>query len=436
MTVSYSRCLTAALLVPLAAAGAAAQEPPRAGAVTLGAAYRAAADADPRVRQLAIEAEQASLRLAVVDATRLPSLRVDGKAQYQSDVASFPFADASGAPVVSPPKATVDASVGVDQRLVDPARASRAAIVRAELDEARARVATAIYALRQEVDEAFFAAALGVARERAIGVRIQALERLRETVDAAVRERALLPSEGWAIEAALLEREQQRQQARSARHAALDRLAALTGGLITRASSLVLADLPLPAAEALDEARARPEYDLYEATRARITAQAGAVGAEARPRVSAFARAGLGRPGLNFISDEFDTYWLGGLQVQWSPPLWGTEARERRALQLERDVVETEAAAFTARLARARTTEFAEAARLEAALALDERIVALRARIEQETRVRWDARVISLAEYLDRSGDLLDAELAREERRIALAAARARVRTTAGLEVQ
>ena len=435
MTGTSMRCGITALLVTLTGAIASAQDPPG-RPVTLGEAYRLAAAADPRLQQLALRAAQADERVAAIDTTRLPALRFNGQAQYQSDVPSFPFAGPGGAPLVTPPKATVDAYVGVEQRLVDPSRASRAAVVRAERDEARARVDATLYALRQEVDEAFFAAVLADARERSIVVRMRALEQLRAVVEAGVRERALLPSEAYAIEAALLEREQQRQQAGYARRSAVDRLSALTGGAITYGSTLTVPGDALPGIDELNEMRSRPEFALYDAMRERIAAQRAAVGVETRPRVSAFARAGVGRPGLDFISDEFDAYWLGGIQVQWAPPVWGATARERRALDLERDVVATEVEAFAARLERARTADLAEVARLESALTLDERIVTLRERIEREARLRWDERVIPLAEYLDRSGDLLNAELAREEHRIALAVARTRVRTNAGLEVQ
>jgi outer membrane protein TolC len=427
--------LTGALALT-GSSSAAAQTAP--AAKTLGEIYRAAFAADPRTRQLEIEAEQAALRKRALDATRLPSLRVEGRAQHQSDVPSFPLRDPAGAPLITPPKSTVDAFVGVDQRIVDPTYAPRAALIDAELEEARARVSAAVFAIRQEVDEAFFAAGTAAARERVLLVRIGALERLLEVARARVAEGAALPSEARVIEAALLQRRQDVLQATAARRVSLGRLARLTGGAVTEETVLVIPDdVAMPQGpDAAAASAGRPEHRVYDAQRARIARQADAIGAEARPRVSAFARAGVGRPGLNFIADEFDTYWLGGVQLQWTPWSWGAHAREREALALEGEVVATEAAAFTSRLDRAMDAGAADVARLEAALDLDTQILALREQIEQETRIRWEARVIPLAEYLDRSGELLDAQLARDERRIALAAARARVRTIAGMEVR
>ena len=33
------------------------------------------------------------------------------------------------------------------------------------------------------------------------------------------------------------------------------------------------------------------------------------------------------------LSDEFDAYWLAGLQVQWAPWTWGRTRREREVLR-------------------------------------------------------------------------------------------------------
>jgi outer membrane protein TolC len=431
------RFLCASLLAMISATAAQAQTTATApAAVTLAEAYRAAAAADPRVRQLEIEAAQTALRLRAIDAARLPSIRVDARAQYQSDVASFPLRDAGGAPLITPPKGTVDAYVGVEQRLIDPTRAPRVAAARAELDEARARIAVALFALRQEVDEAFFAAESAAARARALEVRMSALAQLKTAADARVREGAALPSEPRAIAATLLQRRQDHQQAALRRRAALDRLATLTAGAVTRDSTLAIPSHETDLPPRLADLRERPEYALFEQTRARLATQAEGIGAESRPRLAAFARAGYGRPGLNFIDDGFNPYWLGGVQLQWSPWDWGVHARERDALALERDIVATEADAFTARLRRSLDADLAEVERLRGAVALDDEIVALRRDIEREAQIRWEARVIALSEYLDRGGELLDAELAREERRVALAAARARVLTAAGVEVK
>src|SRR5438105_1807580 len=70
------------------------------------------------------------------------------------------------------------------------------------------------------------------------------------------------------------------------------------------------------ARSALDTVRRRPEYEQFDRARDRVARQQDLAAASERPQLSAFGRAGYGRPGLNFISDQAETYALGGLQLQ------------------------------------------------------------------------------------------------------------------------
>ena len=167
-----------------------------------------------------------------------------------------------------------------------------------------------------------------------------------------------------------------------------------------------------------------------------LSRQADVVGAQRKPRVSAFARAGVGKPGLNMLSTRPESYWLGGVEVQWNPFDWGRTARERQVLQLERDAVETESAAFRDALGRATVSDLATIDRLERALASDEEIIALREQIVRETAARFRESTITAAEYVDRQTELLAARIARALHRVELAQARAAYLTTLGLQVR
>ena len=158
--------------------------------------------------------------------------------------------------------------------------------------------------------------------------------------------------------------------------------------------------------------------------------------ASERPQLSAFGRAGYGRPGLNFISDQAETYALGGLQLQWKTWTWGTPGRERDALALQNDIVAAEERAFTDTIRRTIEIDLATIDRLQGAVASDDRIVALRDAIDRAARLRLQEGVTTAAEYLDRRTEWLTAQFDRARHRVELAHAQARLLTTLGLEVQ
>lgn len=396
--------------------------------------HREAVTRDPRSAQAALLREQTALRLGNLRAERFPSLAVTGQAQHQSDVTSVRFPGA-----VLPYKDTYDANLGTRIRLYDPARAPRTDAERAQLVEAEARLESALYAQRQAVNEAFFSALLldaqhAVLAEAITDLRTQ-LRLARERVSAG----ASLPSESAMLEAELLRREQSLEELTSGRAVALAVLGDLTGRTVAPTTALEQPELTASvqrARGALDSLRARPEYAQFAAGRTVVTARERTVGAQDDLRVSAFGRTGYGRPGLNMLAREFDTYWLAGVQLEWMPFDWGTVRREREAIALQRQVIATEERAFAERIQRSVRADIAALDRLERTLATDDAIVALRERVLHETRLRYAEGVITAAEFVDRETDLNTARLARATHRVELAQARARFLTTVGLEVR
>jgi outer membrane protein TolC len=433
----------ATAIVVLALGSSIAAQPAAPGApadpISLAVLHDEALAADPRVAQLKLEAARTELTLQNIAVERRPSFRIDALGQYQSDVPTPPSPLPGGQPLWLPPHQTLDASLRVDQPILSPAIDSRLAVERAALAEAQARVRTAVFGRRQEVNEAFFAAALLQERIGALRETIAVLEQLLADAAIRVRERAALPSEAARIEASVLARRRDAAALAADRRAALARLSELTARTLGESSELRLPDL----ADAVRRARAersslrqRPEFDEFGRTRDRIEEQRLAAEAQTRPRLSAFGRVGYGKPGLNFIADEFDAYWSAGVQMQWSPWAWGTADRERAALALQQQIVDADESAFRSGLDRAVQEDLAALDRLEATAALDDQIILLREAVDRETRLRYDERVASAAEYLDQSTDLLDARLSRVTGRVELARAGARLLTTLGLEVR
>jgi outer membrane protein TolC len=425
------------LVAPAGVRAQSAQPGPR--SFDLGALQQAAIDTDPRLRQLQLLTTQTDLRLRNIDAQRLPAITVDGQVQYQSDVPHLPNGLPGIGTLFLPPKDSYDVGVRVEQRLVDPTIAAHDALERAQLAENQARVRSTLFALRQQVGDAFFAAAALQARAGALAATIADLTARLEETTARVREGTALPADAAAIEATLLQRQQDADDLQASRGAALARLTTLTGQRVADTDTLTLPDLRAAVATARPSAatlRARPEFEQFARTRDRLARQQELTAAQERPRLSAYARAGYGQPGLNFISDEFQPYGLGGIRVQWNTWTWNTGAREREALRIQQQIVEAEDAALSKQLVTAIQNDQAAIDRLERALATDERIVALREQVERATRLRLQEGVVTASEYLDRSTELLQARFARVGHEVERAQASARLLTTLGLEVR
>lgn len=400
----------------------------------LGELQRAAEANDPRSNQRGVWREQTALRLDNLRAERLPTFGVASQAQHQSDVTAV---RAPG--FLQPFKTTYDANLGTRLKVVDPSRGARAAVERAQLADTEARLAATVFPQRQAVNEAFHTALLLQRQGAIIAATIADLEAQLGLARTRVAEGAALPGDVATLEAEVLRRRQSLDEVGAGRDASLRVLADLTGRAVDSATVLVVPDLAraVQAARATAEpARARPEYQAFAAGRGLTRAREDALTARDRPQLSVFGRSGYGRPGLNFLSREFDTYWLAGIQLEWAPFDWGIARREREAIALQQQVLATEERAFTDRLRRAVIADLSTMDRLERTLATDEAIITLRERVLREARLRRDEGVITVGEYVDRDTDLQAARLAQAQHRAELDQVRSRYLTTLGLEVR
>jgi len=433
-----SAALAATLALVLATSRSPAQTTPR-DSLRLTTLQRAATARDPRSTEIQLLAQQSSLRLANLRAEqRLPSLRLDAFGRYQSDVPHTPVT-VPGLVIPIPHKDWYDANLYAQQNLYDATLGARRAVETAQLAESQARVRATLYTLRQNMNDAYFAALRAEAQIGEVEASVNDLEAQLLVARARVSEGSALPSEQNAIDAELLRRRQAIAELGATRRAAVAIVGALAGETIDTAVALALPDPANEAASAraaIDQLRARPEYEQYARSRDVIQREADARAAQDKPHVFAFARGGFGRPGLNVLNPNFAAYWLAGVEVQWSPWNWGATKRDREVSALQRQILDADEQAFREMLRRGVEQDVATIDRLTTALADDDRIIALRERIAAESRTRFGESVVTSAEYIDRQTDVLSARTARAVHRVELAQARVHFLTTLGLEVQ
>lgn len=405
----------------------------------LGDLQTEAVQRDPRARQLDLLATQSSLREGDVTATRLPTIGVNAQGQYQSQVVTIPLQLPNGISLPVPSHDTYDAYLIAQQPLYDPSFNARRGVERAQLAASQAAVRSSLFTLRQNVNDAYFAALMEQVQGEEQRSAITDLEAHRDVALDRVKQGAALPSEAEMLEAELLRRKQAVDALEAGRAAALAVLANLTGRPVGQTDALAPPDLATAVAQArrsIDTLSARPEYEQFARNRDLLAEQQASLAAADRPRVSAFGRTGYGRPGLNPLSQDFQSYWLAGVKVDWTPWNWGTTRRDQEALTVQKQIVETDAAAFRKGVERGVTQELANMDQLEHTLASDDTIIVLRERILRETDIRFREGVITSAEYVDRETDLLNARLARVSHRVQLAQARANFLTFLGLGVR
>jgi outer membrane protein TolC len=397
----------------------------------------AAVRSDPRTAQRALLREATSLRLEVIGADRLPQLSLHGQATHQSDV-TRPTFGVPGVTVPDFPKDRWQTTLDLEQRLYDGGDVAR----RRELEEARhaeseAALQVSLYQLRSDVNSAFFSAFLFEKRAAEYQALVGDFDARLAAVRARVEAGTALGRDAAEIEAERVRAELQRDEARASRRAALATLADLVGQPIDTTSVLALPEAEperaYPGLAAVARLRRRPEFEQFQRSRLRLDKEIAYAGTENRPRVLAFGQAGVGLPGLDQFRTSSDAFWQAGVKVEWRPWTWRSAGRTAAAYRLQQQIVSTEEQALGRQLARSVVTDLEDIGRLQAALADDERIVALRTEVERQARAQFDEGAVTTPDYVEARTDVVEARLTLERHRVELAQARARYLTTLGL---
>jgi len=144
----------------------------------------------------------------------------------------------------------------------------------------------------------------------------------------------------------------------------------------------------------------RPELQLYQSQQKLLDAEQKRLNTIITPRLSTFVQGGYGRPALNMLENNPDTYYIVGFRLNWNLTAFYNRKRDKDLIQVRRQGVNVQQEVFLFNVgyqARQQQTEIDRFAQLAAS---DDEIIALRIRIKQTAFVQLENGVIDSREYL------------------------------------
>jgi outer membrane protein TolC len=198
------------------------------------------------------------------------------------------------------------------------------------------------------------------------------------------------------LEAEYLKAEQRLIETQSMRQAYITMLGYFINQPINESTQLIK-PIVLPIAE--DPTLSRPELNLFKYQTELLSSQYGLGKTKTTPRVGLFLQGGYGRPALNQLKNEFDTYYLGGIRLNWTLSGFYNSKRDKQILDIVQQVdAQKEAFVFNINLATQQQKQ--EVDKLQKLIKVDDQIIALRSRIKSTAEVQQENGVITTNDYL------------------------------------
>jgi outer membrane protein TolC len=364
----------------------------------LEACYAKAKAHSPLSQQPALLSQAAQLQVERIGIERRPQLSWNALASLQTETVSFPFTLPIPDGNLDLPLYRFQTTADLQYAIYDGGMtAARQGAERAKLAASQQEIAVELDKLKAQVNQYVFGILL--LREK-IGIQRQAQQTLEDKVkvlEAAVRHGVALEGDADQLRVEVLRRQSEIEQAEGDIRGLLAGLSALIGEALAPD-----VQFELPPLDALRQGTPllRPELQLFAYQQESILAREGLIAAAWRPKVSAFAQAGLGAPNpLNFFDESLSPFAIGGLRFSWNFIDWKQASRDRQLLSLSSQLIGNQRAAFEAAISQQDGRYREQAAALEALLERDEEIARLQERILRQVSAQLDQGTATAAEY-------------------------------------
>lgn len=364
--------------------------------VTLEWCRASAAARHPLARSRGLIDESLSLTLSSATRDLFPRVGLSAKATTQSDVTSIPIS-IPNMPIDKPDPEQYQIAADISQVLYDggAVRARRKAAAAAANADSR-KLDVDLDALRSRVDGLFFGILLADAQRAQNASLLEDLgvnrSRVKAMVDAGVASKSDLAS----VEVEILKAEQTRAEIESTRSSLVGCLVVLTGAIDPVASFAS----PEPIADLSGSGAARSELALFDAQEAACESAKAAFVAQSMPRVSAFAQLGYGKPALNMLSNDPDTFWVAGVRVNWALDSFYTLGENLRKADVSAEQVRVQRDAFALGAEADALKYRGDIGRYAALVEDDGQIIALRGEIKRSAESKYENGAISVSDLL------------------------------------
>ena len=377
------------LLLPLFTV---AQQP---ALLSLTKAYELATQNYPLIKQRELLKQTAAINIDNLSKGFLPQFSVSAQATYQSDVTQVNI-PVPGIKITPPSKDQYKLVADVNQLVYDGGLIKEQKNIQ-QLNEAaeQQKVEVELYKLKERINQLF----LGVLY---LDEQLHQNTLVQQDLNIGIKKTEALVNNGVAfrsnlnvLKAELLKAEQRAIEIRASRKGYTDVLGLFINQTLADTVILEKPEAAMPVANDIQ----RPELKLYSTQEKLLAGQYKIIDARNKPKASLFAQGGYGRPGLNFLNNEFALFYTTGVRLNWSFGGWYTQKKEKQLIGINTKFIGIQKEIFLLNTNTALQQQNAEIHKLQQLLAKDNEIIALRISIKDAAVAQLENGVITASDY-------------------------------------
>ena len=357
------------------------------------------------------------LKIKSLNTNYLPQVNINGQLSYQSDVTKIPIK----LPLISIPEASKDmykASLDINQLIWDGGMISAQKNFEDISTQAEQQnLETELYKLKERVNLFYFNILMLQQNTDLLEISKKDIQTKLFKIVSGVKNGMLTESNADNLRAEIIKIDQKIIEIKSSKSANIQMLNELCGIAIT---DITVLSLPEIAVNTKSFENLRPELKTFELNKSKLTLTSSVLSSKLLPKIYGFGQIGYGRPGLNMLSNDFQSFYIVGAKLSWNIWNWNQTKNDKKILELQKDIINSSKETYQKNTKMAYQRDVAEIDKFTELILKDLEIIQLRTKIASNSSSQFDNGYITSSDYLNDVNSATQAKISFEIHKIQL----------------
>lgn len=364
--------------------------------VTIEKANELARENYPLIQQKNLLQQTANITIDNLSKKFLPQFTLNGQASYQSDVTKIDL-PITGFSIEGPAKDQYkifgDANVLLfDGGMISAQKKSTQLKAGTEAQ----KIEVELYKLQERVNQIFTGILFLEEQLKQVSLRQKDIQTGIDKMEARLKNGVAFRSNLSELKAEYLQSDQRKIELNAGKSSLIKTLELLMN---VHFSDSVVFKTPVVTTN-FENVNERPEMKLFADQNVLLDQQKSLIKAGNMPKASLFLQGGYGRPTFNFLKNDFDFFYIGGIRFTW--PLNGlyTRKNDLELIEIDKKTNSIQEATFLLNMQTQLTQEQSEIEKMTALIQSDEEIIQLRESVKEAAKVQLENGVITSGDFL------------------------------------
>jgi len=350
----------------------------------------------PQIKQLDLLVKTGEATVAILNKSFLPQVNVNAQASYQSDVTSLDI-NIPGFPTPDPlNKDQYKFYADIGQIVYDGGSISlQKKLARANAKLEINKVETELYKLNDRILQLYFGILLSQFHLKSLDLLEKDLVEQINKATVAYNAKTIAANTLYLIQAEKLKLDQRRIELNSQKNQLLQTLSIFINRNLEANAELLEPPNPI-----LSPVIQRPELQLVDQQIYLANLQLKLNRSKSIPKINLFGQFGYSNPALNFLKNEFQLYYLGGIKLNWNFSSLYQYRNDSKVSILNKNLAELQRESFLFNTKLNLMQQNQEIQKYVQLLKSDRELIELRIKIKNASKAQYENGIITTSDYL------------------------------------